>query len=1570
MTRFFPRNCRNLAAAFLAFLALLVPMGAGAREVPLLPEAPDRSPGSPGAEAAADFILAALKDLGMDEVGVQEFEAVVPAVQSATLAAGGETFDLHPWGPNLATLPVTPPEGVSGPLLYAGRGDFGAFDGKTVQGSIVLLDMGSGRNWLNAAAFGASAVVFLGAAGADREQFLQKNITSPLAFPRFWISPEKGQRLKELAGSGEVRAAVQSRSSWQVKTVRNCYGFLRGKDPERERELVVLEAPYDAYSPVLGAAPGADESVSASLLLSAAGSLSANRPERSALFLFTGGSRDQLAGARQFVQALSVKARDFEKEIKRSAGSMADLDQKLDLAARENPLQTKDRREGEVLAAMISERAKDQADAVARRQREAGGENREAATDLKAFRELAWITGLREIAPERMSLARKLLAEAVPGLRQYRREVGLRISFLRSSLKLRKFLDGYSPVLFCSVDLSSRSRGLGLAEDGGTYPLQESIRRTSRAARLRQLLARLGEEVARDSGLPDFVARGETAGSAEAWGGIASEFRYGSDVAAIAGLPAVALISPGDRHPSWFTPSDTSERLDQDNLGLLGGYLSGLLSRLLSHPYLHGAVQGGIGGFSTLSGQAMYVRSGELFPDQPAHGTIVSVFQGRSIFRTVVGRDGSFAVPGLADNRLTPEKAILESYRLDPESGRVSSAVDRVKTRKENYRVRLKGKSVSVSLVMFRCGQTDIVPVFNPSTLGYLIRSEVYDADLDSTPIRYWSSRLDGRDNMTFSVFLEKGTRFKLAAAESLLTKEFLLLNSSSQNPEGAGFPIGNPPTIPFADLQTAKDLHVLVGTRLAVLSGHGIANRTLEALYKSAGAHLEQARGGLDDRRYSRFREQVIPAWAQLDVVYREADRYQRDVLAGVIFFIALFVPFAYCMERYLFGFRSVYRQIVAFLIVLMATILLIRALHPAFQLTYSPMVVILAFFIVGLSLGVAWIIFMRFEREMALRHGPHYSEVQHASRWQAFGAGFSIGVSNLNRRKLRTALTCTTLVILTFTIMSFTNIKSSFRTVRSRIADEASYQGLLVRSPLRLPLTLLTLEDLEARFRGPGFTLWPRAWMTVSGQAQRNIASVSAGDRSVPVEGILGMGAEPPDSLKKILVAGRWFSGDEPDGVLLSEKTAERLGIDPGVPGASVQLMGSTFRVMGVFDSTGLESFKDLDQNPIVPAYPEAGQDENISEAEAEAMQSGEQILPVTVSYRYADAGRTVLIPFQTCIRMGGGLEAISVLTGREPFEAADRLSSWLAYPIFVGDGEAWYQSAGTALRYQGAANLLIPILIVVLITLNTMISHVYERKREIGTYTSVGLAPAHVGFLFIVEALSLGVISTVIGYIVAQLSAHFLAGSSLFSQLTFNYSSLASIVCMFLVFSVVFLAALYPARVATNIAMPDVNRIWRLPDPEGDLIRMNLPFLLKLEEERGLMGFLHAFLLSHGDSGHGSFTVEDTHIGLEAPLTGHHESEFPVCVLSQADVWLAPFDFGIKQRVQIHCCPSRHDPGYLEIAIFLTRLSGERSSWVRANRNFVKSLRKQILLWRLLDPESKAAFISGATWADGIA
>ncbi len=140
---------------------------------------------------------------------------------------------------------------------------------------------------------------------------------------------------------------------------------------------------------------------------------------------------------------------------------------------------------------------------------------------------------------------------------------------------------------------------------------------------------------------------------------------------------------------------------------------------------------------------------------------------------------------------------------------------------------------------------------------------------------------------------------------------------------------------------------------------------------------------------------------------------------------------------------------------------------------------------------------------------------------------------------------------------------------------------------------------------------------------------------------------------------------------------------------------------------------------------------------------------------------------------------------------------------------------------MSYSGVPNMVIPMVISVFIVLNTMIGSVYERKREIGIYTSVGLAPSHVSFLFIAEALAFAVISVVLGYLLAQTTARLFAGTSLWTGITVNYSSIAGVAAMVLVILVVLVSVIYPSRVAANIAIPDVNRSWKLPAGHGESV-----------------------------------------------------------------------------------------------------------------------------------------------------
>jgi hypothetical protein len=285
---------------------------------------------------------------------------------------------------------------------------------------------------------------------------------------------------------------------------------------------------------------------------------------------------------------------------------------------------------------------------------------------------------------------------------------------------------------------------------------------------------------------------------------------------------------------------------------------------------------------------------------------------------------------------------------------------------------------------------------------------------------------------------------------------------------------------------------------------------------------------------------------------------------------------------------------------------------------------------------------------------------------------------------------------------------------------------------------------------------------------------------------------------------------------------------------------------------------------------------------------------------------------------------------------------------------------------MSYSGVPNIIIPLTISVFIVLNTMIGSVYERKREIGIYTSVGLAPSHVSFLFITEAMAFAVLSAVFGYLLAQTTAWLFAETSLWSGITVNYSSMAGVAAMILVITVVLVSVIYPSKVAAEIAIPDVNRSWTLPQARGNEMELTLPFLMTYREHRSVGGFLYDYFEGHQDVSHGRFSTANLEFGYICPtapgMAGSEidcpaeECEKDTCLNIKSGVWLAPFDFGIMQNVELQFRPSSDEPGFLEIHVKLSRQSGEANAWRRINKVFLHVVRRQLLAWRSFDDQTK--------------
>ena len=354
--------------------------------------------------------------------------------------------------------------------------------------------------------------------------------------------------------------------------------------------------------------------------------------------------------------------------------------------------------------------------------------------------------------------------------------------------------------------------------------------------------------------------------------------------------------------------------------------------------------------------------------------------------------------------------------------------------------------------------------------------------------------------------------------------------------------------------------------------------------------------------------------------------------------------------------------------------------------------------------------------------------------------------------------------------------------------------------------------------------------------------------------------------------------------------------------------------------------------------------------------------------------------MMPYETLLAAGGHLKSVAVKIQDDTSAqvVAQDLVDRFGLSLFSGepDGTFLYH-ASDSMSYSGVPNIIIPLIIAVFIVLNTMIGSVYERKREIGIYTSVGLAPSHVSFLFIAEAMAFAVLSVVIGYLLAQSAAKLFAETALWSGITVNYSSMAGVGAMVLVIVVVLVSVLYPSKVAGEIAIPDVNRSWTLPEPRGNQLSLTLPFLMTYKEHRSVGGFLYEYFDSHQDVSHGMFSTADVsfrfvcetppELGVPDDDCPEDECEYDQCLHISGRVWLAPFDFGIMQGVDMRFKPSPDEPGFLELNVDLSRESGEANAWHRINKTFLHHLRKQLLIWRSFDDQTKKDYENHLTQAE---
>lgn len=1053
----------------------------------------------------------------------------------------------------------------------------------------------------------------------------------------------------------------------------------------------------------------------------------------------------------------------------------------------------------------------------------------------------------------------------------------------------------------------------------------------------------------------------------------------GAAVASLAGCPAIAFETLNDSRAATDSPLDRLDGVDFARLARQVDLVTWLLPRLWDDADLE-TWEWGNDVFGTLRGEVVHFGARSYLPDKPTAGALVRVrlreptLAGvRPDFWAMADDSGRFAIPGVETRIIYTQPVRVEAYGLDAATGAVTDAPDWGISGER----RLPGRALTVQMdehdeqvqvVTASMTGLTLANVFDPRNLLTPERLEILDAATEAEPplvggclpLTAPEMELFGYKNRVGSwvepaavVFAPAGTRVKVVMATGTygLGRRLLLLNSSAEAPEGVGYPVGGEGVLAQTAYRVAHDLQTLNEERIGNLQRHGVRNARLVGLRDDGRRLLTAAAAARDEDRHRDFIELSRRAWAYAISAYRDVEQTQSGVIKGALFLLAALLPFAHFMERLLFGFADVRRQVIAYFGLFLAGFVALSYLHPAFELSISPVVILLGFVILTLGLLVTSIGISRLNRELQELAQGHRKGGDMA-RSGAMLTSVSVGLAHLRRRPLRTALTCTTLVLLTFAVLSFTSIQATLRGNWIDMEEEATYTGALVRMRAWKTMEMSAYEALRHRF-GPEHTA-PRAWMSVASLASSfRIEREDVPGRAAGVQGISGLTHQEADLVapQRDLLAGRWLAAGEQDACLLPVGVADSLGIGAGdLATARVRIFGEVFRVIGLLRGEALDR-PDLNGEPLTPLDPEA---QKPVEAEVGANQGGQ--MP---TFTHLPGNQTAVLPCAALLRWEMGTLAsvgIRLPEGPETRQILAELSESLDLNLFVGvEGRRYLVNTVSVSSLAGMGSLVVPVGIAALVVLNTMLGSVFERTREIGTFNAVGLAPSHVSGLFMAEAVAFAVIGAVLGYLLGQTAAQVMGSFGLLQGLQLNYSSMSAVMTLGLVISLVVLSALYPAHMAGRICTPGIERRWRPPSPEGDRLHMQLPFTLVRRDAMGMAAFQAEFWAAHQEQSIGAgFYVESLQVSRSGADGGADRLRI------DARTWLAPFDQGVVQEVTLEMGPGE-EPRYYQIDITLDLLSGDLATWARVSRTFLDDLRKQFLLWRTLTDADREVYVA---------
>jgi hypothetical protein len=1599
----------------------------------ILQIAPSRNMGSACREALDEYVAKRFRDTGLVSGKITFPTAAFIPGETQLAVAGGLTLPLHSLMPNSVHPGNFPKGGWSGRLVDLRKGTAADLAVASPMNAAVLLDMNSRRAWVTALELGAQALIFVGGAESERDA-AGIVYPVPISVPRFYLSESDAQALRAMLGEGRSAdvAFIQKRPNrWENVEAINDWVIVPGVGLNADK-VVHLQAFKDASSIVPELSPGAESACCLALMLRLLDYYTANPPDCTIVFSAVSDHCNYMRGEQFFMAAaypyppiaaeeitarelnrreaefyasvyaaenrtpekiallrfakadasgrtLFLKApllRRFEYERNRLRHNIALIDDQLrrtDIKA-EEIAQFKEER-------VRLETTRDDYIAIASILQRWGG-----STSFDTMGDASSLARRQQLFRNTMASLETRYANQ---LADARRE----IQTIESNNRLAELLKGKELYLYLSLDLSFGNERMGFFHCGGDGLASPGTENVDQVARISVELARQMQDGSR------FFADTIRNAGGIAWRNhLADKFPLASSVGYLLVIPSLTLTTTADPRDVQFTPRDTLDHLPRARVAGMMEFARNLLTNLLADKAFATAIRPArVKNYGVLSFRYKLRRidpySVEI-PNEPVVGA--AVIGVPKISLSASGSDATEMIPrsvagqvtlyqialtdrqGEALFRAVPWLCNVEAYGFKQDFSSINSVIDAgAGARRMDPTVQTGGYNwlwADQICLMFDCIQTDIVGVCNPDTRIRTDSIIMLDAIREASPDHYGITGIPETRSARFHpipgdegiacVFTDGYVPFKI------LSNDFILINATDNQPTGAGFYPGDP-RLRMVSSTAANDLQTLNSMRLRRIEKKGVTNPAAALLFKQAGELVGEADAARAQGDQNLFLSKSVEALSNSLRSYRMVRDTTSDLIKAVAVFLALVIPFCMFAMKLVIPWTDVRAQIASFLIifVLMATALAL--LHPAFSLSQTPMMVLLAFMMVGLAAFVMFILYSRFDAGLQqLVEESQGVESSESSRKALAGVAFSVGVNNMRRRRIRTSLTAATIVLVTFTMLSVISVGTSLTPYRRQTETNVPYNGVLFAKPGMEPIRESAQRQISQLLRPYGQVVarsWTQRLDSYGDYMRLEIIDAHNPRNFIAAKSLLGLDVAEDGFISPMpLAAGRWFSGNDARELVLSTEAAGVLGITAqGFTPRDLYLRNELVRLVGLLDDEKVAVITDLAKLPLLPlesqpdpvsrAVSETGQmTVSADDATASPVPAARALRPINCGF--IPLGFALTLPDTTvrtiALKADGAADESASLRA---WNAANHFVAATGTLTYTGISEKITPQEGasiSAAQYSlgpprgasvgGVSKVLIPICLAATIILNTMLGAVMERKKEMSVYNSIGLNPTHVFVFFVAEAIVFGLVGAVSGYLIGQGLALLISHYNWLPGMPLNYSSMAVIGVIFASIVTVIVSTLYPAYIATRVSVPSGQRRWKLPQPDGDELNLDFPFSFNEEQLPRVCAFLHAFMDLNSEASSGQFLAQDARFGFVRDRDGRK-------VLTMLySVTPVPFDLGVNQRMEIYGHYQPRVRAYV-LRICLTRVKGDKTAWMVVNQPFMESLRARLLSWR---------------------